>query len=208
MARQGHAFANADEVRVARIHQKPGYENLHSGDRGDVVVDVPDDGETVGEVVVRGNIVMKEYFNDPEATAKAFRGGYFGSGDLAVRNSDGSISIKDRSKDLIISGGENASSLAIEQELAAHPDVLEVSVVARPHSKWGERPMVFVILNPHGEHKWKGKEEAFERELKAFARGRLPGFASPEWVAIVHELPKTSTGKIQKHVLRGRAAKL
>lgn len=108
------------------------------------IIDVPRDGKTVGEIVTRGNLVMKEYFRDPEATRKAFRGGYFHSGDLAVMHPDGSIAVVDRSKDIIISGGENASSLAIEQELSSHPHVLEVSVVARAHPLWGERPMAFV----------------------------------------------------------------
>ncbi|EPS95172.1 hypothetical protein FOMPIDRAFT_85324 [Fomitopsis schrenkii] len=203
MARQGLAFATSDEARVVYPLQEG--EDPYADTE---LVDVPKDGKTVGEVVVRGNIVMKEYFRDPDATKKAFRGGYFGSGDLAVWYPDGYISIQDRSKDIIISGGENASSLAIEQELASHPDVLEVAVVARPHPRWGERPMVFVILHPQRASKWQGKHDAFEAALKKHARTRLPGFACPEWVAVVEDLPKTSTGKIQKVVLRKTAAKL
>jgi len=151
---------------------------------------------------------MKEYFRDPEATKKAFRGGYFCTGDLAVMHEDGNISILDRSKDIIISGGENASSLAIEQELAEHPAVREVAVVARSHPKWGERPMAFVILTPLAEKEYAGRHLEFETELKKFARTKLPGFASPEWVRVVDELPKTSTGKIMKTALRGLVAKL
>ncbi|CAE6433856.1 unnamed protein product [Rhizoctonia solani] len=212
MARQGQAFATADEARVVYT------------DSGENLRDVPADGKTVGEIVVRGNIVMKEYFCDLEATKKAFQGGHFWSGDLAVRHPDGTIAITDRSKDIIISGGENASSLAIEQgkssfgpptatntpklELSTHPDVLEVAVIARSHPKWGERAMAFVILHAHKAAKWKGKHAEFGADLKEHAKQRLPGFACPEWVEVVPELPKTSTGKIQKNVLRGRASKL
>ncbi|KAI0307967.1 hypothetical protein B0F90DRAFT_1813320 [Multifurca ochricompacta] len=195
-ARQGHAFATSAPLRVVRPTTSP----------GDKLVDVPRDGKTVGEIVARGNIVMQGYFQDPEATARAFEGGYFHSGDLAVWHPDGSVQIQDRSKDIIISGGENASSLAIEQELASHPDVLEVSVVGREHPKWGERPMAFVILHAGSAERWAGNHKGFSSALKAHARKRLPGFATPEWIAIVEELPKTSTGKIMKTVLRKRAA--
>ncbi|TDL28404.1 acetyl-CoA synthetase-like protein [Rickenella mellea] len=196
MARQGHSFATAQEVRVVSF-----------GDN-DELIDVPADGKTVGEIVTRGNIVMKEYFRDERATQKAFRGGYFGSGDLAVMYPDGAIAIQDRSKDIIISGGENASSLAIEQELSTHPDILEVAVVARPHPRWGERPMAFVVLRPEKVRQWNKADNDFSESLKVFSRGRLPGFACPEWVQVVDELPKTSTGKILKTTLRGIVAKL
>ncbi|GLB36300.1 putative AMP-binding enzyme C-terminal domain [Lyophyllum shimeji] len=200
MARQGHAFATAQEVRV--VYQPA----EHS--KEDELIDVPRDGKTLGEIVTRGNIVMKEYFRDPEATAKAFRGGAFRSGDLAVWHPDGTVAIMDRSKDIIISGGENASSLAIEQELASHPHVLEVTVVARKHIKWGERPMAFVVLHPQHASKWAGRHHDFADDLKAHAKARLPGFACPEWVEVVPELPKTSTGKILKTELRKVVAKL
>ncbi|PPQ89595.1 LOW QUALITY PROTEIN: hypothetical protein CVT25_012340 [Psilocybe cyanescens] len=200
MARQGHAFATAEEARV--VFASP------EGDLVSPLVDVPRDGKTVGEIVTRGNIVMKEYFRDPEATKKAFSGGSFHSGDLAVMHPDGSIAIMDRSKDIIISGGENASSLAIEQELSSHPHVLEVSVVARNHVKWGERPMAFVVLHPQHVSTWRGRHHVFEKNLKEHAKSRLPGFACPEWVEVVPELPKTSTGKIQKLELRKIVAKL
>ncbi|KIK71136.1 hypothetical protein GYMLUDRAFT_33267 [Collybiopsis luxurians FD-317 M1] len=194
MARQGHSFATAGDTRVIyRTDESP------AGPNGDLV-DVPSDGKTIGEVVTRGNIVMKEYFNDPEATEKAFRGGYFGSGDLAVMHPDGSIAILDRQKDIIISGGE--------EKLASHPHILEVSVVARQHSKWGERPMAFVTLHPQHASTWKGRNDEFTKDLIAHARKRLPGFACPEWVQIVPELPKTSTGKILKTELRKIVAKL
>ncbi|KAI0689436.1 acetyl-CoA synthetase-like protein [Cytidiella melzeri] len=199
LARQGFSFLTSDPVRV--VYQPK------EGDNSELV-DVPNDGKTLGEIVMRGNIAMKEYFRDPEATKKAFQGGYFHTGDLAVVQPDGYVAIQDRSKDIIISGGENASSLAIEQELASHQDVLEVSVVARAHPKWGERPMAFVILRTEVKRKWDGRQQAFEAELKKHARSRLPGFACPEWVEVVEDLPKTSTGKIQKVVLRQRVAKL
>ncbi|KAF9056318.1 AMP-dependent synthetase and ligase [Panaeolus papilionaceus] len=198
MARQGHAFATAEEVRV--VYQQ---ENENEPLR-----DVPRDGKTMGEIVTRGNIVMSEYFRDPEATKKAFAGGSFHSGDLAVMHPDGSVAIMDRSKDIIISGGENASSLAIEQELVTHPHVLEASVVARPHVKWGERPMAFVVLHPQHVASWHGRHHIFADELKAHAKTRLPGFACPEWVEVVPELPKTSTGKILKTELRKIVTKL
>lgn len=160
------------------------------------------DGKEVGEIVVRGNIVMKEYYRQPKATSKAFAGGFFRTGDLAVRYPDGSVSIQDRSKDIIIAGGENASTLAIESALATHPDVFEVAVVARPHEKWGERAHAFVILTPSS--KFASDHAGFETELKRHAREKLPGFARPEWVQVTAELPKTSTGKVQKHVLRAQ----
>ncbi|KAG7450358.1 acetyl-CoA synthetase-like protein [Guyanagaster necrorhizus] len=200
IARQGHSFATAEGVRVAEIRDD------------DQIVDVPRDGKTVGEIITRGNLVMKEYFRDPEATTKAFRGGYFHSGDLAVMHPDGSIAVVDRSKDIIISGGENASSLAIEQGkhscLTIHPHVLEVSVVARAHPVWGERPMAFVTIHPEHVSRWSGRLDEFVKNLMEHAKTRLSGFARPEWVEVVPELPKTSTGKILKTELRRRAAKL
>ncbi|KAJ7139932.1 hypothetical protein C8R44DRAFT_765821 [Mycena epipterygia] len=199
MAHQGHSFATAQDVRVVYPPKN---------DNDTVLVDVPRDGKTVGEIVTRGNIVMKEYFRDPEATAKAFRGGSFNTGDLAVMYPSGAVAVVDRSKDIIISGGENASSLGIEQELASHPDVLEVSVVARNHVKWGERPHAFVILKSHSTNKWRGRHDVFSEELKVYAKTKLPGFACPEWVQVVEELPKTSTGKILKTDLRKIVAKL
>ncbi|PBK76966.1 acetyl-CoA synthetase-like protein [Armillaria solidipes] len=200
IARQGHSFATAEGVRVAEMRDD------------DQIIDVPRDGKTVGEIVTRGNLVMKEYFRDPEATKKAFRGGYFHSGDLAVMHPDGSIAVVDRSKDIIISGGENASSLAIEQGkfscLSSHPHVLEVSVVARAHPVWGERPMAFVIIHPEHVARWSGRVDEFVKDLMEHAKARLPGFARPDWVEVVPELPKTSTGKILKTELRKRVAKL
>ncbi len=154
---------------------------------------VPMDGATIGEVMFRGNVVMKGYLKNPEATEAAFRGGYFHSGDIAFQHPDGYIKITDRSKDIIISGGENVSSVEVEGALMHHPAVLLCAVVAKPDEKWGEVPCAFVELKPDAE--------ATEEELIAFARARLAGFKTPKRV-VFQELPKTSTGKIQKFELR------
>jgi len=193
-ARQGQSFLTADEAIVVKTEP----------DAQGKLVEVARDGKELGEIVVRGNIVMKEYYNDPEATKKAFAGGYFHTGDLAVIFPDGTISIQDRSKDLIISGGENASSLAIESEVITHPDVFEVAVIARHHEKYGERAMAYVLLHPSAVNKWTGKHDQLIEDLKGHVKTRLPGFARPEFYEIVDELPKTSTGKLQKNVLRAR----
>jgi fatty-acyl-CoA synthase len=157
--------------------------------------DVPRDGETVGEIVVRGNVVMEGYYRDPEATARAFEGGWFHSGDAAVVDPDGYMLIQDRIKDVIISGGENISSVEIEGVLLAHPAILEVAVVGLPHERWGEAPHAFCLLQD-------GMTLDYD-ELRDFARGRLAGFKIPKGLTVVDELPKTATGKIQKFVLRG-----
>ncbi|WP_198376240.1 acyl-CoA synthetase [Neoroseomonas rubea] len=157
---------------------------------------VPADGATLGEVMMRGNVVMKGYLKDPTATAAAFAGGWFHTGDLAVKHPDGYIQLKDRSKDIIISGGENISSIEVEDALYKHPAVGVVAVVAKPDEKWGETPCAFVELKPGAS--------ATAEELIAFARERLAGFKVPRHVVFA-ELPKTSTGKIQKHVLRSQA---
>ncbi len=160
---------------------------------------VPADGETLGEVFFRGNITMKGYFKDAQATEAAFAGGWFHTGDLAVVHPDGYIQLKDRSKDIIISGGENISTIEVEAVIYRHPAVLEAAVVARPDQKWGETPCAFVAL--------KRGAELSERELIDFCRQRLAHFKCPKTVVFT-ELPKTSTGKIQKFVLRQRAAEL
>ncbi|PID36542.1 MAG: acyl-CoA synthetase [Rhodobacterales bacterium] len=154
---------------------------------------VPMDSATVGEIMARGNVVMKGYLKNPEATAQAFEGGYFHTGDIAYQHPDGYIKITDRSKDIIISGGENVSSVEVESALMHHPAVSLCAVVARPDDKWGEVPCAFVEL--------KEDAEVTEAELIAFARERLAGFKTPKAV-IFQELPKTSTGKIQKFELR------
>ena len=160
---------------------------------------VPRDGGTMGEIMLRGNTLMKGYLKNPTATAEAFRGGWFHTGDLAVCHPDGYIEVKDRSKDIIISGGENISSLEVEEALYRHPKVLEAAVVARPDEKWGESPCAFVTL--------RDGESAEVEEIVAFCRDMLAHFKVPRSV-VFGPLPKTSTGKIQKFALRERAAKL
>ena len=160
---------------------------------------VPWDGETLGEIVFRGNIVMKGYLKATEETAKAFKDGWFWSGDIAVQHPDGYIEIRDRSKDIIISGGENISSIEVEKALYSHPAVSLVAVVAMPDEKWGEVPCAFVEL--------AGGASTTEDDLLEHARERLAGFQRPKKILFV-ELPKTATGKIRKNELRERARSL
>jgi fatty-acyl-CoA synthase len=176
-ARQGQAYITSEIVRVVD-------ENMS---------DVMTDGQTIGEVVMRGNNVMKEYYLQPEATAKSTLGGWFHSGDLAVMHPDGYIELRDRLKDIIISGGENISTIEIEQLVARHPAVLECAVVAIPDEKWGERPKAFVTL--------RREARATEQEIIEFCRQHAAHFKCPAAVEF-GELPKTSTGKIQKYILR------
>jgi fatty-acyl-CoA synthase len=157
--------------------------------------EVPRDGETIGEVMFRGNIVMKGYLNNEKATREAFEGGWFHTGDLGVLDEHGYVIIKDRSKDIIISGGENISSVEVEDILYKHPAVLFAAVVAKPDSKWGEVPCAFVEL--------KDDAHATEAEIIAFCRGQMPGFKTPKAV-VFGAIPKTSTGKIQKFMLRNQ----
>ncbi|HWS13568.1 MAG TPA: acyl-CoA synthetase, partial [Rhodocyclaceae bacterium] len=157
---------------------------------------VPRDGETMGEVMFRGNLTMKGYLKNPKATEEAFRGGWYHTGDLAVMQPDGYVKIKDRSKDIIISGGENISSIEVEDVLYRHPSVMAAAVVATPDPKWGEVPCAFVEL--------KEGASASAEEIVAFCRERLAGFKSPRRI-VFGPLPKTSTGKIQKYVLREQA---
>jgi fatty-acyl-CoA synthase len=197
--RPEHAALETSER--ARIKARQGVELITSGELR--VVDeagnpVPRDGMTVGEITVRGNVVMEGYYRDPEATARAFHGGWFHSGDAAVVHPDGYVEIRDRLKDVIISGGENISSIEVEGVLLRHPSVLEVAVVGLPHEQWGEAPHAFVVC--------KSGATVDVDELRAFARERLAGFKVPKGVTLVPELPKTATGKIQKFVLRGGRA--
>jgi fatty-acyl-CoA synthase len=182
----------------AVIKARQGVELITSGET--IVVDeagvkVPSDGATVGEIVVRGNVVMEGYYNDPEATAQAMRDGWFHTGDAAVVHADGYIEIRDRLKDVIISGGENISSVEVEGVLLRHPAVQEVAIVGLPHPRWGEAPHAFVVL--------RSGASATEDELREFARAHLAHFKAPQAVTFIEELPKTATGKIQKYVLRG-----
>ncbi len=178
-ARQGQGNTTADLVRIVDANMN----------------DVPRDGETMGEVVMRGNITMKGYFGQPEATAEAFRGGWFHSGDLGVWHADGYIELRDRAKDIIISGGENISTIEVEQAIVKHPAVLECAVVAIPDDTWGERPKAFVTLKP-------GQSVTGE-ELIEFCRSLIARYKCPAVIEFC-ELPKTSTGKVQKFVLRDR----
>jgi fatty-acyl-CoA synthase len=177
MARQGVPFPNAVHLRVVDERMQ----------------DVPADGQTLGEVVMRGNNVMQGYYRDPDATAAAFAGGWFHSGDIGVVHPDGYIDLRDRKKDIIISGGENISTIEVEHTLVKHPGVLEAAVVAVPHEKWGEVPKAFVSL--------RAGASLTEEELIAFCRERLAHFKCPKSIEFC-ELPKTSTGKIQKFRLR------
>jgi fatty-acyl-CoA synthase len=185
----------------ATIKARQGVELITSGEL--LVVDeagheVPHDGQTIGEIVVRGNVVMAGYYNDPEASATAFRGGYFHSGDAAVVHPDGYAEIRDRIKDVIISGGENISSVEVEGVLLRHPAVQEVAVVGLQDERWGEAPHAFVVLKPGAQ--------AGEEDLRQFARDNMAHFKVPRGFHFVGELPKTATGKIQKYVLRGGKA--
>jgi fatty-acyl-CoA synthase len=194
--------AEHDQLSLAEratIKARQGVELITSGETTVMDQDgaeVPHDGETVGEIVVRGNVVMAGYYNDPEATSQAIRDGWFHTGDAAVIHPDGYIEIRDRLKDVIISGGENISSVEVESVLLRHPAVLEAAIVGLPHERWGEAPHAFVVLR-------NGAVQT-EQELREFARSHLAHFKAPHTITFVEALPKTATGKIQKYVLRGR----
>jgi fatty-acyl-CoA synthase len=191
-----HEQLSASERAVIKARQ--GVELITSGETtvvNEKGTEVPHDGETVGEIVVRGNVVMAGYYNDPEATAQAMRDGWFHTGDAAVIHPDGYIEIRDRLKDVIISGGENISSVEVEGVLLRHPAVQEAAIVGFPHERWGEAPHAFVVL--------KKEKDASAAELIEFARSHLAHFKAPHGVTFISELPKTATGKIQKYVLRG-----
>jgi len=178
LSRQGVGMIVTDGVRVVD-------EEMH---------DVPRDGETLGEVVMRGNNVMKGYFADPDATADAFRGGWFHSGDLGVWHPDGYLELRDRAKDIIISGGENISTIEVEAAIDSYPGVLEVAVVSHPDAKWGERPKAFVVLKPG--------EAPTAEQIIAHVRTQIAHYKAPDRVEFVESLPKTATGKIRKVELR------
>jgi fatty-acyl-CoA synthase len=158
--------------------------------------DVPNDGFAQGEIVARGNVIMAGYYKDPDATERAMHGGWFHTGDAAVVHPDGYVEIRDRLKDVIISGGENISSVEVEGVLLRHPAVQEVAIVGFPHEKWGEAPHAFVVLTEGAR--------VDEQELRDFARANLAHFKAPHSVTFIQELPKTATGKIQKYILRAR----
>jgi fatty-acyl-CoA synthase len=192
------AWDGLDADARARLRARQGVPNVVACEVRIVderMQDVPADGETMGEVVMRGNNVMQGYFRQPEATAEACRGGWFHSGDIGVMHPDGYIELRDRKKDIIISGGENISTIEVEQAIARHPDVLEVAVIAVPDDTWGEVPKAFVMLK-------EGRTLRSE-ELLAYCREHLARFKCPKVVEF-GPLPKTSTGKVQKFVLRDR----
>jgi fatty-acyl-CoA synthase len=186
--------------RRARIKARQGVPYIVAGTGLRVVDremrDVPADGQTMGEVIMRGNNVMLGYYRNPKATEEAFRGGWFHSGDLAVVHDDGYIELRDRAKDIVISGGENISSIEVEKTLADHPAVAEAAIVACPDEKWGEVPKAYVGLKPG--------MTATEEELIAWCRDRLSHFKCPKLVEFT-TLPRTATGKIRKNELRERA---
>jgi fatty-acyl-CoA synthase len=183
-ARQGVELLTSGELRVQDANGE----------------EVPADGQTLGEIVVRGNVVMSGYYHDPEATERAMGDGWFHTGDAAVVHPDGYVEIRDRIKDVIISGGENISSVEVEGTLLRHPAVQEAAIVGLPDERWGETPQAFVVL--------REGQTATEDEIIAFARERLAHFKAPRGVTFVTELPKTATGKIQKYVLRSGAPNL
>ena len=179
MSRQGVGMVQAESARIVDTEMN----------------DVPADGETLGEVVLRGNNVMIGYYKDPAATEKAFFGGWFHTGDLGVMHPNGYIQLRDRAKDIIISGGENISSIEVEQALYSHPDVIDVAVIGIAHEKWGERPVAHVVRS--------AGSSVTEDELREHVRERLSGFKVPDTVTFSDELPRTATGKVRKNLLRG-----
>jgi fatty-acyl-CoA synthase len=179
MARQGVGMIVTDGIRVV----------------DEQMLDVPRDAMTMGEVVMRGNNVMKGYFQDPDGTADAFRGGWFHSGDLGVWHPDGYLELRDRAKDIIISGGENISTIEVEAAIDSYPGVLEVAVVSHPDEKWGERPKAFVVVRP-------GETPPTAAQIIAHVRTQIAHYKAPDQVEIVESLPKTATGKIRKVELR------
>lgn len=181
VARQGVGMVQAESARIVDMDMN----------------DVPADGETMGEIVLRGNNVMMGYYKDDEATAAAFAGGWFHTGDLGVMHADGYIQLRDRAKDIIISGGENISTIEVEQALASHPEVLDVAVIGVPHEKWGETPVAYVIR--------ASGSTVDAAALQAHARKYLAGFKVPRTIHFPQDLPRTSTGKVQKNVLRENA---
>jgi len=177
-ARQGVGMITADTLRVV----------------DDLMADVPADGATMGEIVMRGNTVMAGYYLDPAGTAEAFHGGWFHSGDLGVMYPDGYIELRDRAKDIVISGGENISTIEVEQALMSHPSVLEVAVIGVPDQKWGERPKAYVVL--------RAGTSATPEELMVHVRSKIARYKAPRDIDVIVNLPKTTTGKIQKYLLR------
>ena len=186
MARQGVGMLTSDRLRVVRDEV---------GATGELT-DVAGDGVEMGEIVMRGNSVMKGYYRDDDGTADAFRGGWFHTGDLGVMHPDGYVQLLDRSKDVVVSGGENISTIEVEQALASHPAVADVAVIGVPDERWGERPKAFVVLAPG--------RNVTEDDLVAHVKARIASYKAPRSVEFIIDLPKTSTGKIRKNELRSQ----
>lgn len=191
-ARQGVASITNEDVRVIEPT-----EHLD-----EALVDVPADGATLGEIILTGNGIMAGYFKDEEATAHAFRGGWFHTGDLGVMHPNGYIQLMDRAKDVVVSGGENTSTIEVEQAVISHPDVSDCAVIGVPDEKWGERPRAYVTLRPEARG---GDESALEEAVIAYCRAHIAGYKVPRDVRILDELPRTSTGKVRKNELREEA---
>ena len=191
-ARQGVATVTNDDVRVIQPTETV----------DDELIDVPADGVTMGEIVMTGNGVMNGYFKDEEATAMAFRGGWFHTGDLGVMHPDGYIQLLDRAKDVVVSGGENISTIEVEQAVVSYPDVSDCAVIGVPDDKWGERPRAYVVLRPEARG---AEEQAIQDAVIAHCRAHIAGYKVPRDIVILEDLPRTSTGKVRKNELRDAA---
>ena len=194
-ARQGVAMITNEDVRVVQPTEKDDA----------TLIDVPADGATMGEIVFTGNGVMAGYFNDEEATAEAFRGGWFHTGDLGVMHEDGYIQLLDRAKDVVVSGGENISTIEVEQAVVSYPDVSDCAVIGVPDEKWGERPRAYVVLRPEAHAQAQENPEAIQEVIIAHCRAHIAGYKVPRDVVVLDELPRTSTGKVRKNELRDEA---
>ncbi|WP_426706796.1 AMP-binding protein [Corynebacterium auriscanis] len=199
-ARQGVPLITNEEVLVVK----------ETTDDDPTIEEVPSDGKTMGEIVMRGNGIMAGYFNDDEATDIAFRGGFFHTGDLGVKHPDGYIQLLDRAKDVVVSGGENISTIEVEQAIVSYPDVSDCAVVGVPDDKWGERPRAFVVPRPEAQ---SADHDAVGEAVIAHCRARIAGYKVPRDIVILDELPRTSTGKVRKNALReeawaGKSAKI
>lgn len=191
-ARQGVATVTNDDVRVIQPTETV----------DDELIDVPADGVTMGEIVMTGNGVMNRYFKDEDATAMAFRGGWFHTGDLGVMHPDGYIQLLDRAKDVVVSGGENISTIEVEQAVVSYPDVSDCAVIGVPDDKWGERPRAYVVLRPEARG---ADEQAIQDAVIAHCRAHIAGYKVPRDIVILEDLPRTSTGKVRKNELRDAA---
>lgn len=192
-ARQGVAMITNEEVLVIEPTDT------------DEIREVPADGASMGEIVLTGNGVMAGYFNDDAATAEAFRGGYFHTGDLGVKHPDGYIQLLDRAKDVVVSGGENISTIEVEQAVVSYPDVSDCAVIGVPDEKWGERPRAYVVLRPEARAQAQENPEAIQEVIIAHCRAHIAGYKVPRDIKVLEELPRTSTGKVRKNELRDQA---